>query len=531
MSATLKWRLILIAAVVVVALFQAWPRPGKPILNMHLGLDLRGGSHLLLEVVTDDAVKAETDLTATRTGERLRDAGFPDARAASTSTTEFEVSGIPADRLQEALSVIQEELARWKPHIEGDVIKASMPPREEEAAREQAVLQALTTITNRIDQFGVAEPVIQRVGGGEGNRILLQLPGVEDPARVKRSIQTQARLELRLAYYKDGDGPFRGESPEDVLAQLGGTLPPGVEILPAVKREDPSAPPVIDSYWAVEKTAVITGNDLQSAFRQTTRWGENAVGFRLKVAAADRFARFTRKNIDRIMPIILDGKILSAPVIRSEISVNGQISGAFTYEEAEDLARNLRAGALPARVRTIEERTVGPSLGRDSIIAGARAIVLGFLLVVGFMLVYYKRAGLNAVIALVLNLLLVAALMSALDATLTLPGIAGFILTVGMAVDANVLIFERIREELRSGKTIKGALDGGFSKALSAIIDANVTTLIAAVFLFNYGTGPVKGFAATLSIGIVASMFTAIFVSRTLFDWSLSRQTTPRLSI
>lgn len=530
----ISWRLAIIAVVLGWALFSAWPREGRPVLNLNLGLDLKGGSHLVMQVETDDAIKAETDLLATRIGETLRKQGFEGARASSGERVgSIVITGIDPNRLNDAADLAGEEAPEWpSPSVEDDRIVMRMPSRIAEFIEDRAVRQALTTIRNRIDEFGVAEPNIQRIGSGEADRILVQLPGVEDPSRVKRIMQTQARLELRLCYYEPGRGePFQGASRDAVLQQLGGQLPPGVEILPQESKNEETGERIVEGYWAVEKTSIVTGSDLQTADLDKDEWGNWAVRFVLRVGAADRFARFTRQNVGKLMPIILDGKVQTAPRIQEEISTNGQITGQYTQQQAEDLALVLRAGALPARVNTIEERTVGPSLGRDSINAGIRAAAIGFILVMGFVLVYYKLSGLNAVVALLLNLLLVAAVMASLDAALTLPGMAGFVLTVGMAVDANVLIFERVREELRSGKTVRGSLDGGFSKALSAIMDANITTLIAALFLFQYGTGPVRGFAVTLSIGILASLFTAIFVSRTLFLLVLGDRAVQRLSI
>ncbi|MDH3285357.1 MAG: protein translocase subunit SecD [Acidobacteriota bacterium] len=528
------WKLIIILAIIAVALGLAFPRAGRPIMNMSLGLDLKGGSHLLMRVVTGDAVKAEMDLLAEEVGTRLRREGFPQvtARVSDASIAAVDVGGIPEERLPDARTVLEEDFSVWKLSETGGVLRLTMLDSEERAVRDRAVRQALNTISNRIDEFGVAEPVIQRIGGSESDRILVQLPGVEDPARVKSILQTQARLELRLLYYTpEGGGPFQALDRDGVIQALGGSEPPGVEALPWIQRDKETGEKSTLQWVAVEKTAAVTGGDLQDARRSQGDLGDNVVAFTLRVAAANRFARFTRENIGNQMAIVLDDEVVTAPSIRNEISTRGQIEGAYGYDEAEDLALVLRAGALPARVNTIEERTVGPSLGRDSIVSGVRAAALGFLFVMAFMVVYYKLSGINAVVALLLNLLLVAAAMAAMGATLTLPGIGGFILTVGMAVDANVLIFERIREELGTGKTVRGALDAGFSKALSAILDANVTTLIAALFLFQYGTGPVRGFAVTLSIGILASMFTAIFVSRTLYDLALGERAVSRLSI
>jgi len=526
------WKLLLIAAVVGWSVFQVWPRANRPFLNLNLGLDLKGGSYLVMQVQTDDAVRTESDLVAQRLQQLLLKEGFSSARAVpGDQVGQVAITGVPPTRIAEAENRIETELSSWSVSSGSDRIVATMPSTDIQYIRDQAVRQALNTINNRINAFGVGEQVIQRAGGKQGDRILAQLPGVEDPSRVKNIIQTQARLELRSAYYRpDGAGPFRGTTREEVLAQLGGQLPPGVALLPyeSIKNQDGQT---MAEWWAVEKAAIVTGSDLADARPSRDQWGQLAISFTLRVSAADRFARFTREHVDKFMPIILDDRIKSAPVIRSEIGTNGQIEGQFTQQEAEDLALVLRAGALPARVVTIEERTVGPSLGRDSIQAGIRASLLGMAFVVVFMLVYYKLSGLNAVLALVLNGLILAAAMAWLDATLTLPGIGGFALTVGMAVDANVLIFERIREELQAGKTVRGAIDTGFGKAFSAIFDSNLTTIIAALFLFQYGTGAVQGFAVTLTIGLMASMFTAVFVSKAMFELVVADRPVQTLSI
>ncbi len=527
----LHWKLALIIAVALWAAWQVWPRTENTFLNVKLGLDLRGGSYLVMQVQTEDAIKAEADIEAARIGDRLRQEGFTDARAIGGEVPgTIVVTGVPAARLSEAERLVGEEAGDWVVSTDGAEIRVAMPSSEEDLIRDKAVRQALTTVQNRVDALGVAEAAVTRLGGENRDRILVQMPGVEDPSRVKRVIQAQAQLELRSAYYAtDGTGPFMAPTRDEVLAQLGGRLPPGVEILPHEaerKIVDPNLPPPpaqVDSYMAVERTAVITGSDLQNAQPSRGEWGNTVVSFTLRVAAADRFGRFTREHINKQMPIVLDGRIKSAPVIRAEITTNGMIEGNFTPAEAEDLSLVLRAGALPARVLTLEERTVGPSLGRDSIRDGLRAAAFGAIFTCIFMLVYYNLAGVNAIVALGLNMLILFAAMAQMGATLTLPGIAGLALTIGMAVDANVLIFERIREELRAGKTVKGAVEAGFAKALSAIVDSNLTTIIAALFLIGYGTGPVKGFAVTLIIGLMANMFTAVFVSKTLFELILQR--------
>ncbi len=526
------FRTVLIAAVAVIAIIYAFPRQGREFLNMKLGLDLKGGSHLVMQVMTDDAIKAECDVLATRLGERMRRDGFSAVRVSSGALGEVVATGVPPGRTGDVESSIREEVSGWGISASGDAIRLEMPSSEKAQLRDTAVKQALTTIRNRVDAFGVGETNIQRLGGTQNDRILVELPGVEDPTRVKGIIQTQARLELRLAYYRpDGAGPFRGGTTEEVVSLLGGQTPPGVDILPYEETDKQTLARTQREFMAVEKASVITGGDLQDARAQRGQFGDTVVGFTLRVGAADRFAKFTRANIGRQMPIVLDDKIISAPVINSEIGISGQITGGFTPQSAEDLALNLRAGALPARVATIEERTVGPSLGKDSIDDGIRASLLGSIAVCAFMLIYYRRSGINAIVALAFNLVILAACMAGFGAVLTLPGIAGYALTVGMAVDSNVLIFERIREEVRAGRTVRAAIDAGFHKALSAILDTHVTTIVSALFLFTYGTGPVKGFAVSLTVGLLANLFTSLVVSRYIYDLEMGDRPAPRLSI
>lgn len=527
------WKLGLILAVTVWALFFAWPREGRPFLNMSLGLDLKGGSHLVMQVVTDDAVKAAADAMATRVAEKLRKEGFPTVRVSGADGGQVIVSDIPAGRGGDVEAAIKDDVGSWSTSSGAGELRIQMPPSEMDLHRDNAVKQALTTIRNRVDAFGVSETNIQRLGGDQRDRILVELPGVEDPSRVKGLIQTQARLELRSAYYRgDGMGPFRGRSKEEVAQMLGGQLPTGVEVLPYQETDRQTGKQAAAPEWmAVERSSVITGADLADARRGQGQFGGAVVDFQLHVNAVDRFAKFTRTNVGRQMPIVLDDKIISAPRINSEIGMRGMIEGNFTPQTADDLALQLRAGALPARVNTIEERTVGPSLGKDSIDAGVRASYIGSLAVCVFMLIYYRRSGINAIVALVLNLLILAAVMSGVGAVLTLPGIAGYALTVGMAVDSNVLIFERIREELRHGRSVPAAVEQGFAKALSAILDTHVTTIVSALFLFNYGTGPVKGFAVSLTVGLLANLFTALVVSRFIFDVEIRGRQVKHLSI
>ena len=383
--------------------------------------------------------------------------------------------------------------------------------------RTDTLTQSMHTIEKKINGLGLAESSVQQRGGNTADaELLVQLPGVDDPAHVKQILKTAAMLEL----YEVVGGPFG--SREDAMASKGGVLPLNSQILGSPARNGASAPA---EYCSGSRTPVVTGRDLRDApARGKTRHGRWETNFVLAQDAATRFERFTGANIGKPLAIVLDKNVLSAPTIQGKISDNGVITGIGTHDDAADLALNLRAGSLPAGVEYLEERTVGPSLGSDSIKAGMAAGVAGVIAVVLVMLVYYKKSGINATLALVLNAVILIAALSYFDAVLTLPGIAGVILTIGMAVDSNVLIFERIREELRAGKAVIAAVDAGFSKAFLTIIDTHVTTVISCAMLFLFGTGPVQGFAVTLVIGLIANVFTAIFVSKTIFDWELGRQ-------
>ncbi len=382
---------------------------------------------------------------------------------------------------------------------------------------DQSVRQAIETIRNRIDALGVAEPVIARQGGTNANRIYIQLPGVDDPARVKDIIKTTAQLQFRIV-------EAQGQTAEE--ARAAAPNPSLVDVLPADAR-DQFGRVTGRTYYAVQKEVPVTGTDLKTARVQKGRLGEPVVGFSMTPEGAEKFGTLTGNNINRQLAIVLDDRIQSAPNINSQIKSDGIIEGSFSQQEAADLSLILRSGSLPASLTTLEERTVGPSLGLDSIRAGVTAAVAGFIAVLLIMLIYYKGAGINAAIALTMNLIILLGMMSYFGASLTLPGIAGIILTLAMAVDSNVLIFERIREELADGKSVRASIDQGFALALSTIIDANVTTMIAALFLFQFGSGPVRGFAVTLLIGLSASLFTALFVSRVIFDLMYNRGKRP----
>ncbi|MBK6405582.1 MAG: protein translocase subunit SecD [Holophagales bacterium] len=491
------------------------PNPGVADIlknGLKLGLDLRGGIHLVMQVKAEDALRAEASDAAehlkTEAGKRGVAIGTlnPATGAGFTITMGEGISPAAVSELvKTALSPTD-----WSSDQSGREMRVTFrdPARMEIEA--QTLRQAVETIRNRVDALGVAEPSIQPQGD---DRIVIQLPGVDDPARVKDIIGTTGLLELKLVDAKGG--PY--SSPEAAAAAYGGAIPANLELVEG-NSEDTEARTRTTVFYVLDRAAAVTGRDLKNARVGQDKFNQPAVEFFLNAQGAEKFGRVTGDNIGRQLAIVLDKRVQSAPNIKGQITDNGIIEGNFTAERADALSLVLRSGALPAQLVILEERTVGPSLGLDSIKQGVLASIIGMALVFVAVVVYYKLAGINAVLALTMNAIILLGAMAWINATLTLPGIAGFILTIGMAVDANVLIFERIREELDGGKGGKAAIDMGFKKALSAIIDSNVTTIAAAAFLFQFGTGPVKGFAVTLIIGLCASMFTAVFVSRLLFD-------------
>jgi preprotein translocase subunit SecD len=379
---------------------------------------------------------------------------------------------------------------------------------EEQDLRDKAIQQSVEVIRNRIDKYGVAETAIHRQGFGS-NKIVVELPGVEDSTEIKALIGKAAQLEWRLTMEPKQGAP----SPEAVKAQYGGNLPADVEVLPGNKEKWGA-----ELYFAVKTTSPVTGADLQEVRIEGNQYGQPVVGFQLSAAAGNRFKEFTRQNLKEPLAIVLDRNVISAPIINAEISDRGIIEGNFTQQEAQELVFQLKSGALPAIPRFAEERTVGPSMGLDSIRKGTVSGIVGLLAIFAFMLLYYRASGINAVSCLFLNLVILMGVMSTFGLTLTVPGIAGIILMLGMAIDANVLIFERIKDELLENKTIATAIQNGFGKAFITIFDSNVTTLVSCLFLLQFGTGPVRGFAVTLTVGLIVSMFTAIFVSRLVYD-------------
>ena len=533
MDKRIGWRALIVLAVLIVSLIYLFPTLGKkvpkwwssvlPSEKINLGLDLQGGMHLILEVETDKAIEGTLAGLGDDLKQYLREKKVWVASARPKGPRQLAVVLKKRDDLDKLKDAVENQfpilkLVSTTDSDDGTEALLLLDQKEAAETAKMAVEQALETIRNRIDQFGVSEPDIAPQGE---NRIVIQLPGEKDPQRAINLIGKTALLEFKLV-----------DDTADVNQAVKGKIPPGRELAYLIE-ENPETGYRKKQPMVLEKRAVITGRYVTDARVQIdSQFNEPYVTLSFDKPGARLFARITEENVKRRLAIVLDGIINSAPVINEKIA-GGQarITGSFSMEEARDLAIVLRAGALPAPVKILEERTVGPSLGHDSIQKGFMSVIVGGIVVILFMIFYYKISGVIADVALILDLIIIMAGLAAFQATLTLPGIAGIILTIGMAVDANVLVFERIREEIRLGKTARAAVDGGYSKALVTILDANITTLIVALVLFQFGTGPVRGFAVTLSIGIVASLFTAIFVSRLIFDYLIVKRGMKSVSI
>ncbi|MCJ7613073.1 MAG: protein translocase subunit SecD [Candidatus Aminicenantes bacterium] len=497
----LRWKVVVTLAVLVLALVVSYPITKK----IKLGLDLKGGIHLVLQVMTDDAVNMETDQEILRLQELFKKNNITFASMARGEPGQFNVQGINPEQEGQVKDQL-EQMGDWDYSLSGTTSTATYKAAAIQAIRDQAVEQSVETIRNRVDQFGVAEPIIQRQGT---SRIIVELPGVDNPERVQNIIKTTALLEWKMVQ----SGPAPDEA--TLLKDSGGKVADNQEVVTVAAKARESEG---GTFYLLDRVAVVTGKDLRIVRRTIDEWNNPAVSFGLKADGARRFESATGQNIGRRLAIVLDGKVQSAPVINARISDEGIITGHFTLEQAEDLVVVLKAGALPAGLKTLENRTIGPSLGADSIRAGLLAGLIAIVSVMAFMIIYYKLSGLNAVAAMILNVIILFGSLAYFRATLTLPGIAGIILGLGMAVDANVLIFERIREEHALGKGVLSSISLGFSRAFSAIFDSNLTTIISAIFLFQFGTGPIKGYAVTLIISLVANLFTAVFVSHVIFD-------------
>ncbi len=522
MYKNLRWKLLVIVGVLGVSGWAIYP-PDK---KVRLGLDLKGGVHLVLRVQTDDALRLETETTTERVREELNRRGIAVGNIAVVRPTEFRVDGVPPGQDADFRRILDEQSGAnfSRSSGAGGQYTYGMRPNIVVSLREESVRQALQTIERRVNELGVAEPIVAPHGAA-GDQILVQLPGVTDVTRAKEIIRSTALLELKLVE----DGPM--STREALLQNHGNTVPPDMDVVSGTSDVGSAGERPETVYYLVKKVAAITGRDLRNARPTLDENNQPAVSFSLNRDGARKFGRVTGENVGRHLAIILDGRVQSAPRIESRINDEGRITGSFTQQEAADLALVLRSGALPASLTYLEERTVGPTLGADSIRAGVTASIGGLILVALFMLVYYKLAGINAILTVVINLIVLLAFMAYLGATMTLPGIAGFILTIGMGVDSNVLIFERIKEELATAKGVRQAVGAGFDRVFLTILDTHIASLIAAAFLFQFGTGPIRGFATTLTFGLLSNVFTSVFASRTLFELMLSRRQAASVSI
>jgi preprotein translocase subunit SecD len=485
--------------------------------RIHLGLDLKGGIHLVLQVMVQEAVGAETDNAVGRVQADLQQGGFP-ARSVLKPDPKrpelIQVQGTPADRVGDVRSLLDSRYgAQYTIGSEPNKSwSLTMKQTEVESIEQRALQQAIDTIRDRIDRIGVAEPTIQEYNLGT-NQILVELPGVDDLSRVRDIIQSTARLEIHLVV----SGPFPTEAA--AAQSVGGAVPPENVIMGYGGTESE----LQGQYFILQRVPIVAGDDFRDAQPSVDENGRPDATFILTRNAGDRFYQFTSSNIGKQLAVVLDNRVQEAANIQQAIRDQGRITG-LGKDKAQNLSLMLRTGALPASIHYLQESVVGPSLGADSIRRGVIASIVGMMAVMIFMLIYYHGAGINADLALMLNLVILLGFMGFSGATLTLPGIAGVILTIGMGVDSNVLIFERIREELRAGKSAAAAVDQGFAHAWTTIVDTHVTTIVSAAILFLFGTGPVKGFAVTLSFGLFANLFTAVFVSRHIFDSILQRK-------
>jgi preprotein translocase subunit SecD len=491
--------------------------------NIHLGLDLKGGSHLVMQVQVDDVIKKLTQRNAEAAKSRLQQKNLPFTDIKAEGINQVVITVPDASKNGDISREVENDFGQgWTVSDRGTTLTATLDDGTANQLRDRATEQAKQIIENRVNAFGVTEPVVARQGGEGTYQIRIQMPGVDDPERVKNTLNADSNLELRMEAKNTSVYPTK-EAAEQALKAM--PNPDQYEAFPYRERTADGGSGG-EQYLILEKGVVISGLDMRDASARQSATGSTnyEISFSLTPNGATRFAEVTGKNINEFLCIVLNNEVKSRATIQSQIHDQGQITGTFTKRQAEDLALILRSGALPAKAVYLEERTVGPSLGADSIRQGVTASVAGLLAVIAFMLFYYRGSGINAVLALILNLILLLAALIIFGATLTLPGIAGVILTIGMAVDSNVLIFERIREELRNGKVVASAIDVGFGKAFLTIIDTHVTTIVSAIFLFVFGTGPIRGFAVTLVAGLLANLFTAVFVSRTIFMWHLNRR-------
>ncbi len=515
----LRWRVLTVLAVFVLffglgvypimASRYHLPAPGWLMdKQLKLGLDLKGGVHLVLRVQTDDALRLVTEQEMERLREELKTRNIPVTNMDAPDAIHFKVDGVPPASDAAFRTSANEVQANFD---RGTGVNGSytftMKPNIQVNLRDEAVVQARQTIERRVNELGVAEPSIAQQGA---DQILVQLPGVTEVERAKGIIGSPGLLELKIV---EGS-----PSPSKEALMVNGQMPQGMDIVPGAGGVGDTS----TIYYMVKKVAAVTGQDLRNARASVDENNRPAVSFTLSNEGGRKFGKVSGENIGRQLAIILDGRVQSAPTLESKINTEGRITGSFTPEEVQNLSLILRSGALPATLTYLEEQTIGPSLGADSIRSGVTASVVGLLLVTMFMLVYYKFSGVNAVVALVFNLVILIGLMAYVGAVMTLPGIAGFVLTMGIGVDSNVLIFERIKEELEAQRGVRASINAGFSRVFWTLVDTHISALISAAFLFQFGTGPIRGFAVTLFFGLASNLFTSLFVSKTLYDVALS---------
>ena len=530
MKKNLNGKIALIVAVLVICVYGIFGVPsgvsGKALLDamskrIHLGLDLRGGVHLILQVMVEEAVSADTDNTVGRVEQDLKAANLTFSQVYKPDPSKPEiirVEGVAPGKGSDVRSLLESKYSNEYDVTGGGAdnsLTLTMKPNVVTTLEDKTVQQSIETIRERVDTLGVSEPKIEAYGLGK-YQILVELPGIDDLDRVKNIIQSTARLEIHAVV----GGPYKDD--QEALTSVGGALPPDEMLVHG--SGEVAANSDTDSVWVLQRVSVVAGQDFRSAVPNIDQnTGQREVSFTLTNEAGDKFHDYTSKNVGQRMAVVMGGRVKEVATIQSAISDSGRITGSFSPEEVEILSKMLRTGALPASLKYLEDRTIGASLGADSIREGVRAAIVGVLVVMAFMLIYYRGSGINADLALIMNLIILLGFMGYCGATLTLPGIAGVILTIGMGVDSNVLIFERIREEVRAGKAPSAAVDQGFAHAWVTIVDTHVTTIVSAAILFVFGTGPVKGFATTLTVGLAANLFTAVFVSRVIFDAHLNK--------
>ncbi len=542
MKKNLNNKILLICAVLVICIYGIIGVPsgftGKALMEamtkrIHLGLDLQGGAHLILQVKVEEAISAETDNTVARIRQDLKTANISYSQVYKPFPPKVDntgkvvdpgkpevvrVEGVLPDKAGDVNALLENKYSNEYDVASGDTAGSftlTMKPLVVTALEKKTDEQAIEAIRDRVDALGISEPQIQEYGLGD-NQILVDLPGVENESQIEQIIQGTNRLEIHPVV----GGPYKDE--QEATASVGGSVPADDELrsFTGVMEGGNSG----ESVYVLQRASVVAGNDFRSADPNINpNTGQREVEFTLTNEAGERFYDYTSKNVGRNMAVVMNGQIREVAVIKSAIRDQGEIEGTFTPEEVTALSKLLRTGALPASLEQLEKRFVGASLGADSIREGVKAAIVGILVVMAFMLIYYRGSGINADLALFLNLVILLGFMGAAGATLTLPGIAGVILTIGMGVDSNVLIFERIREEVRAGKAPSAAVDQGFAHAWVTIVDTHVTTIVSAAILFVFGTGPVKGFATTLTVGLAANLFTAVFVSRVIFDAHLNK--------